>query len=387
MYTTFIKKSRKIKQLSLEDFLINLSRDTDEHQRTEKFVTIKHEKVFNSTLKFISKNVINYTAENLIQEISNFILKFKKENDNKKFESIKNKLYYKFRIPKNKGGYREITAIENTEFANLQKSILEKLTYSFGILPHNASFAYVKNRNSIMNAQTHKNNTFIVKLDLKDFFTSITKEMVYESLLELSNISALRKGKTLAGLIASVSTLNDSLPQGSHLSPFLSNIVMLKFDHRIYEDKTKGIIHNFTYTRYADDLTFSCNNPARIHELPQYITNILNELYNGKLKVNTEKTKVLKNTSRLYITGVKLNKDKNATYGHEKKSALKLDLCNLFIAKEQNTCSKEQAQEILGKVAYMSQIEPNYTAYLVKKYLRKFNSSEATLGQHFKEFL
>ena len=114
------------------------------------------------------------------------------------------------------------------------------------------------------------------------------------------------------------------------------------------------------------------------------VERIIIEQYNDQIRINYSKVKMQKNTRRLYIVGVKLNKDNELTFGHEKKKKLKLDLYNLFKAYEQNTACKEEAQELLGLFTYMKQIEPDYANWLERKYLKQFHSTAKSIYKHFK---
>jgi hypothetical protein len=169
------------------------------------------------------------------------------------------------------------------------------------------------------------------------------------------------------------------LPQGPPLSPYLSNLVMLDFDYKI-----KHKFPYLIYTRYADDIIFSSSQPFYSQHFLETVNEILKDATMNKMQINREKTKILKNTSRLYLVGIKLNKDNQLTYGHEKKKELKLALYNLFKGYEQGTVSQEEAWELLGKFSYMKQIEPNYADYLERKLLREFNSQKETIFKHFK---
>ena len=108
----------------------------------------------------------------------------------------------------------------------------------------------------------------MVNLDLKDFFPTITFPRVKGAFAQLgyspavATILALlctespRRTVTYAGQTLHVATGPRSLPQGACTSPALSNLVARRLDARL-----TGLCRKlgWTYTRYADDLTFSAD--------------------------------------------------------------------------------------------------------------------------------
>lgn len=299
----------------------------------------------------------------------------------------KEDLYREFRIPKRKGGYRYL--IEPREDLKLlQKEMLNYLQEDLNIQVHHCAHAFIKNKDAYTNAKQHKDNKCFITLDLKDFFPSITEEILEKELRRNAKLYDLdKKTKDFIKELVWLSTYKGALPQGSPLSPFLSNIVMHIFDYTLSYRMFHKKIDRYTYTRYADDMCFSAKAFGHVKTFLNQIEELLNELYNGSIKINKEKTKLLKNTNRCYITGIKINKDNNTTYGHENKKKLKLELFNLFQGLSAGTLTKEEAQEVLGRYSYMARIEPNYAKYLERKLLKDFKSKECTIHKHFKEIL
>lgn len=305
------------------------------------------------------------------------------------FIDNKSKYYKNFKIPKKKGGFREIDA-PIQELKDIQKEILNLLQYYLEIVPHNSAYAYIKNRSTIKMAEKLKNKNCIIKVDLKNFFNSINEALLYEKLNNIANFKILRTfiipntNHTLLDAIIVLATKEGHLVQGNPLSPFLSNLVMLEFDYKINEAIYNKKLPKYMYTRYADDIFLAEYAFADCRKVISFIDNLLETCYHNCIKRNKEKTQYLKCTKKCYITGVKLNKDHNLTYGHEHKKTLKLNLYNLFIKYANNEATLEEVQELLGKFSYMKSIEPYYADYLERKLLNKFNSSAKTLAKHFK---
>lgn len=103
-------------------------------------------------------------------------------------------------------------------------------------------------------------------MDLKDFFPSVKREQVFNQFLQLGyNTYA-------SNLLTNICTLDGSLPQGAVTSPYLANLVCFKMDIRIAGYCNK---RDITYTRYADDLVFSCDNRDMLRKIYGMIRGII----------------------------------------------------------------------------------------------------------------
>lgn len=298
------------------------------------------------------------------------------------------KSYREFYIPKRSGGYRHIQA-PNPKLYKLQKKFYYFLYYKMFLYPNDSAHAFIKGRDNVTNARMHKYSNYIVKIDLKNFFKSIKKELLEKHLTLLSPFAIIKVFPTYThtSLISSfldtlleISTLNGSLPQGSPLSPMLSNLFMTTIDYQIKQLlKTDPVSNKFVvYTRYADDLTFSSTAPINLKKLIKHIQSVLPY----PIRINKKKIKYLNIKNRTFVTGVKLNQNHDATFGHEKKKQLKHDLFKLFMSRKEDTLDLEHAQRVLGRWAYLHKIEPDYAKYLARKYLTKFNANTTSLHEY-----
>lgn len=153
--------------------------------------------------------------------------------------------YTSFTIPKANGKPRTIHA-PNSELKRVQ-GVLNKRVFG-GVRLHDSAMGFVRGRSFVDHAARHADKAVVVRIDLKDFFPSIRREMVVELCRWL--------GWTpdAAERIADLCTLEGRLPQGAPTSPRISNILSIPMDRRLAGlAKANG----GTYSRYADDLTFS----------------------------------------------------------------------------------------------------------------------------------
>lgn len=340
---------------------------------------------------------INYTQTLTIINDNQNISSYLQQQENRIMIELKNLLYYldihhniildknnqyrHIRIPKKKGGYREIVD-PSPILKEIQRRIKNFLENTLLLYPHNAAHAYIKQRDILTNANIHKSSKMFLTLDIHNFFGSITKETLLKELRKLNNIMYFENKLPFLEQIIEPCLLDGVLPQGSPTSPILSNLIMIEFDETVsrYLD-----INNLKYTRYADDIFISGDTIEKPKAIQIAIQNKLNNI-STDLILNKEKTKILR-PGKCYITGIKINKDNNLTFGHEQKNCLKHKIYNLFVQDINGECVKEEVQEVLGLFSYAHRIEPAYFNYIEKKYLKQFNSKEYTLVNHFKKYL
>jgi RNA-directed DNA polymerase len=179
--------------------------------------------------------------------------------------------YRQFQIPKAKGGKRTISAPRPTLRA-AQQAIRE--TVLSHLLPTAHANAFVRGRSTLTNARPHTRSALLVKLDLEDFFGTITfvrirgffASLGYSgmcaTLLALLTTEARRVKAEVDGLEHYVATGPRALPQGACTSPELSNLIASRLDRRLAGFAAK---RGWVYTRYADDLAFSRKDGDRAH--------------------------------------------------------------------------------------------------------------------------
>jgi retron-type reverse transcriptase len=218
--------------------------------------------------------------------------------------------YVRFVVPKKSGGERTLSA-PHRQLALAQKWILENILQK---LPaHEAANGFVKGRSIVTNARPHVGSAVVVNCDLTDFFPSITvhrviglfRQMGYapavSTILALLVTECPRRKVIYNGTTWHVATGPRGLPQGACTSPAISNQIARRMDARL-----SGIAKKlgWTYTRYADDLTFSSHSRERIGYLLARIRHITAD---EGFAINEKKTRVLKQAARQTVTGVTVN--------------------------------------------------------------------------------
>ncbi|HBG70063.1 MAG: RNA-directed DNA polymerase [Bacteroidetes bacterium GWF2_43_63] len=227
--------------------------------------------------------------------------------------------YKTFAIKKKSGGTRTIHApVEGL------KTKLRALNFALQCLydPHKAATGFVREKSIVDNAKCHVGHNYVFNIDLKDFFHSFDRNRVKIGFMsEPFNLNGEKE--PLAFLLASLCThpfeidgiQQIVLPQGSPTSPTITNILCRKLDHRL-----SGLAKRFgaTYTRYADDMTFSSDHNIYGNEdFRNELVRIIEE--DQKLKINPDKTRLQKTGYRQETTGLVVNDKVNVTRRYVKQ--------------------------------------------------------------------
>ena len=197
------------------------------------------------------------------------------------------------------------------------RNILDKLSSS------DASKGFERHTSIYDNAFPHIGSNVLLSLDIDNFFPSIPASKVYGVFYSLGY------SKRISSALTSLCTYKGFLPQGSPSSPKLANLVCSKLDSRIqgYAGK-KGI----TFTRYADDITLSCQSIHKIEKTKLFIQTIVRE---EGFKINKKKTRLSGLRKRKSVTGLIITSNK-AGIGRQKYRELRVKIHNLVTGKECN---------------------------------------------------
>ena len=164
--------------------------------------------------------------------------------------------YKIFYIPKKRGGHRLICSPnKNLAFVQYCIAILLNSLYK----ANKNVFGFVNGKSIVDNATKHVNKQFILNIDLKDFFNTISEDVIIEKLIRQPYYFSYRASKLISDLVT-VQLPNGirCLPQGAPSSPILTNIVADHMDVRLSNLCEK---YGLIYSRYADDITISFDLP------------------------------------------------------------------------------------------------------------------------------
>lgn len=205
-------------------------------------------------------------------------------------------------IPKRSGGTRTLS-IPSDSLKVLQKHLARAFDAELGHRVHKTANAYIKGRNTITNALPHLGCSVLIKLDIKDFFPSVTREMIEPIISDF----VFREPKAIERLL-DICVNDNGLPQGAPTSPILSNLVLRDFDVAAYQFADSM---SATYTRYADDLTFSLeeDDPAAARKIVGAVRSMVAE-HGFELNEKASKLNILRGHQAQQVCGITLNSGK-----------------------------------------------------------------------------
>lgn len=278
--------------------------------------------------------------------------------------------YREFQIPKKSNPYKKRTInAPDDELKRIQTEYYYTLKDTYHILTHKAAHAYTEKRSVVTAMKEHqKNNSkWFLQIDLKDFFPSIKEDFLRRMLLQVYPFPFLQE-EFFEGLIKH-SLYKGSTPQGSVLSPMLTNLAMVPIDHEITERLKNYERHHFVYTRYADDITISCKQKFNEKEILEIVRRVFIK-FNAPLKINDDKTHFGSSAGRNYHLGLIINKDNQLSVGHEKNQKFRAMLYDFGMNHE--TWDITEIQQMLGLMSYYISVEPRFVERTIKKYNAKF---------------
>lgn len=246
---------------------------------------------------------------------------------------------------------------------NIQRSIKNELNK---IEVPNNIFSGVKGRSYIQNAQLHKDNKYLFKIDLTAFFPCITRETVYNFFInvlkttpDISNI--LTNFTTVDLALCEIDDLEsvekflirkgiktpNHLISGSPTSQILSYLVnYMMFD----ELQIFCNINNIIMSVYVDDITFSSQN-AISHRHKEIIYRIISKYI---YQISHNKVKYYTSISPKLVTGTIISTDGNLKIRNSLSLKIKKEL-EFYKAHNEDTASKKRLR---GLIVAARQSEP-----------------------------
>jgi hypothetical protein len=225
--------------------------------------------------------------------------------------------YIRFKMPKKTGGERLISApmprLKQAQYWILSQ-ILEKIPV------HGAAHGFRRDRSIVTNANPHVGAEVVINLDLKDFFPSISYRRVkglfrsfgyseaVATILALISTAPDVEEVSLDGQTYYIALNQRHLPQGSPASPAISNLICRHLDERLTQMADDL---GFTYTRYADDLTFSASGDSLRH-ICRILRRTESILDYESFTLHPQKTRIMRRkSSQLDVTGIVVNEGLN----------------------------------------------------------------------------
>jgi len=276
--------------------------------------------------------------------------------------------HYNWR-PKRSVGVRLIE-IPKQRLRAMQGKILRELLDR--VPPHAAAHGFRRGHSCLTHAACHTGQRVVVRIDLKDFFPSITSGRIHALFARLgyadpvaATLARLCTHRSPAGVLRQPTGQNAltsqqkqilrdrHLPQGSPCSPALANLCAYRLDMRLAAlAQSLGA----TYSRYADDLTFS--GPREFEQsLVRFHVQVATIAIEEGFTINRHKTRIMRASTRQRVTGIVVNQHPNIT--RKDFDALKATLTNC-LRHGAATQNRERRQDfrayLAGRVAHVRMV-------------------------------
>jgi hypothetical protein len=202
--------------------------------------------------------------------------------------------YRSFTISKRNGEQRIINS-PKTFLKVIQWWIYDTILQKYSL--RESVYGFRKGRSFIGNARAHLGARNVLNVDIKDFLGSVRIDGVEKV------FAAFGYSSTVCTQLRLLTTLHGSLPQGAPTSPQIANIYLDSFDRQMEEI---SINFGITYTRYADDLTFSSKD-----RIPTEVLDTIKvKLGERGLELNASKTRFMGPNAQKEVTGLILGTEK-----------------------------------------------------------------------------
>jgi RNA-directed DNA polymerase len=271
------------------------------------------------------------------------------------------RMYKTFKVFKADGvSVREISQPAR-EVKLLQRSFNDLVLSTLPV--HRCATAYRPGVSLRDNVTPHAENGPILKMDFRNFFPSIKGQdwtsycrasgvLFDEGDIELSERLLFRRvarGRPL------------SLAIGAPSSPALSNILLHRFDELIFERVGEMYV---TYTRYADDLTFSAPRTGFLQGVQSVVAKTIREIKYPSLTIHGDKTRFVTTKFGRHVTGLTISLDGEVTAGQYRKRRVRAGVHKFA----KNELDGDAAIRLAGLIAFIDSVEAGFIDKLKVRY-------------------
>lgn len=306
----------------------------------------------------------------------------------KKIWFYRGRMYHNFNVSKVAGKQRVINAPDR-RLKMIQRKIAILLDQLYS--PRNPVHGFVRHRSIKTNALSHLSGKYLLNLDLKDFFPSISESRVTGLFISLGIDGEV------AEVMARLCCYNSHLPQGAPTSPVISNMICFRLDKALLEIAKAA---RCIYTRYADDITFSSYRPlaglfdGAIPAPGKCEPVLLNEklrmvFQSNGFNINPDKTYYADKNARQTVTGLRVNEMVNVDRRYVRNLRATLHVVETAgiseaqrILKDEHLRTSSIAAHLQGKIAWLGHIkgktDPVFRS-LAARYNRSFPATALTI--------
>lgn len=360
-----VRQSPMYHQMTLEEFLFET--ETQPSLMNDNTTNTRTYEVESLSRHFLSKLHLNH----LIGKLTTF----NQETANLR-EVPRHDLYHTFYIPKKSGGLRKIDA-PNPELMDTLRKLKIIFEDDFNALYHTSAFAYVRKRSTVDAVKRHQYNEskWFGKYDLSNFFGSTSPEFVekmFSMIFPFSEVMKNPEGKEQLTTALSLAFLDGGLPQGTPISPIITNLMMIPIDFTLSKKLRQFEKQRFIYTRYADDFLISSRYDFDFKKIENLIVDTLRS-FNAPFSIKSSKTRYGSSSGSNWNLGVMLNRENKLTIGYKKKRQFQAMLAS-YVMDKQNGVNWDlnDVQVLEGYRNYYRMIEGDTIDKIVEHIGKKF---------------
>lgn len=285
---------------------------------------------------------------------------------------------YRYRaLPRGEGRLPRLIEAPKARLKEIQRWVLREILQH--VPAHEAAHGFVSGRSAVTHAKLHTRQQTVLRLDLKDFFASVSAGHVYRIFRTLGYtqpvahaLTGISTNAIPAAIWQQVPRTADPrlvqarfwlgrqlatphLPQGAPTSPALANLAAYRLDRRL-----AGLARasGFRYSRYADDLTFSGPRDLRSgrERFEELVATIARE---QGFALNRHKSALRSAAARQMVCGVVVNEHPNVARAEYDRLRAILHNAARHGAESENRAGIPQFEAHLrGRIAWISSLNP-----------------------------
>lgn len=246
----------------------------------------------------------------------------------------------------------------------------EKLKQAQRFFKTAINWVYPLEMNTFNAAKIHCGKKYVLKMDIKDFYGSVPYPFIEQV---VKNVCKRIKNADINYYLM-ITTVDDKLPTGAPTSAHIANACFSPVDKRI---KNYANMLGVNYSRYMDDLTFSCDDKYLLNLVEKFVARTLG---NFGYKLNERKTKYISDNKQQNVLGVVVN-NKEVRLPKKLRKKLRAALHNYSIFKSSGakqidlkyrTWSEQSIARLKGYLAYTKQVDEKSYNKLIN-YAKKLN--------------
>lgn len=222
----------------------------------------------------------------------------------------------------------------------IQRKILSRLLEQEVVPLH--LHGSLKGRSPISNAKSHLGQRYVIRIDIVDFFPSVSDKQIYDTW------TGLGYGAPPARLLTALTTFRHRLPQGAPISSFLANLVLREAD-KVLVDAAASAGCNFT--RYVDDLVFSGDFPQGLVQCTA------DALQDAGFRVSRKKLVIMPSSSLQEVTGLGVNSTKGPSVPRYKRNKIRAGIHQLPMLTHGPDFNKA-ATSLASRIAHVDKLNP-----------------------------